>query len=98
MQPLEQAIEGGKSGTPVEDAVKTGEHLAAAPGSGRGAISLEIGVKPPDQVAHALLGGAVQIGEGVELVHQPFACTQHSACWPTANWPASSLTMTAFCR
>src|SRR5947209_19446029 len=72
MQPLEQAIEGGKSGAPVENAVKAGAHLAAASGSGLGAIRLEIGVEPPDQVAHTLLGGSVQVGEGVELVHQPF--------------------------
>src|SRR5690242_14393446 len=72
MQPLEQAIKGGKSGAPVEDAVEPVAHLAAAPGRGRGAIRLEIGVEPPDQLAHALLGGAVQVGEGVELVHQPF--------------------------
>ena len=36
-----------------------------------GAIGLEVGIKPPDQRAYALLCVAVQIGEGVELVHQP---------------------------
>src|SRR5690242_20994368 len=75
MQPLEQAIKGGKSGAPVEDAVEPVAHLAAAPGRGRGAIRLEIGVEPPDQLAHALLGGAVQVGEGVELVPSRSACT-----------------------
>src|SRR5690348_16310412 len=98
MQPLEQAIERGKSGAPVKNAVKTGTHLAAAPGSGFGAIRLAIGVEPPDQLAYSLLGGTVQVGEGVELVTSRSACAQHSACRPTTNWPASSLTMTAFCR
>src|SRR5215475_2109801 len=26
------------------------------------------------------------------------ACTQHRPCWPTLNWPASSLTMTVLGR
>ena len=37
-----------------------------------GAVNLEIGVEVPDQLAHTLLGGAVQIGERIQLVHQPF--------------------------
>ena len=39
---------------------------------GLGAVRLEIGVEVPDQLAHPLLGGAVVVGEGVQLVHQPF--------------------------
>src|SRR5690242_21275986 len=41
MQPLEQAIKGGKSGASVEDAVEPVAHLVAAPGRGRGAIRSE---------------------------------------------------------
>ena len=46
--------------------------IATAARTGISAIRLEIGVEPPDQRAHVLLGHAVQVGEGVELVHQPF--------------------------
>src|SRR6266478_4224547 len=35
------------------------------------AIGFEIAIEPPDQMAQPLLGGAVLVGEGVELVHQP---------------------------
>ena len=35
-----------------------------------GLIDLEVAVEAPDQVADALLRGAVQVGEGVELVHE----------------------------
>jgi hypothetical protein len=37
----------------------------------------------------------MQIREGIKLVHQPFRMHQHSACRPTANCPASSLSTTA---
>jgi hypothetical protein len=29
-------------------------------------------VEPPDQIADELLGGPMPVGEGVQLVHQPF--------------------------
>src|SRR5712675_1182163 len=56
----------------MEDALEAGTQLATAPRGGVGAIRLEIIVEAPDQHAHALLSGAVQIGEGVQLVYQPF--------------------------
>ena len=46
MQPLEQAIEGGKPGAPVEDAIEASAHLPAAPGRRCAAIGVEIGVEP----------------------------------------------------
>ena len=39
-------------------------------------IGLEVGIEPPDQPAHMLLGGALRIGERVELMHQASAWTQ----------------------
>ena len=94
VQPLEQAIERNEAGASTEDALEAGTQFATAPCGGFGAIRLEVIVEPPDQRAHALLRGAVQIGERVEFGTSRSACTQHSACWPTANWPASSLTIT----
>jgi len=44
--------------------------------AGFGAVRLEIGVEVPDQLAHVLLCSTVQIGEGVQLVHQPFGMCQ----------------------
>ena len=72
VQPREQAIERDEAGASMEDAVETGTQCATAPRSGCRAIHLEIIIEPPDQCAHPLLRGAVQIGEGVQLVHQPF--------------------------
>jgi hypothetical protein len=37
-----------------------------------GGTALEIGVEVPDQFAHPLLNGAMQIGGGAQLMHQPF--------------------------
>src|SRR5690349_1412550 len=35
-----------------------------------GPVGLEVGVEPPDQATH-LLGGALLVGEGLQLMHQP---------------------------
>ena len=72
VQPLEQAIERDEAGASTEDALEAGTQFATAPCGGFRAIRLEVIVEPPDQRAHALLRGAVQIGERVEFVHQPF--------------------------
>ena len=85
VQPRQQAIECGEAGAAAKDAIEAGTHLAAALCGWRRAIGLEVGIKPPDQRAYALLCVAVQIGEGVELVHNRSAWIQHSACRPTAN-------------
>jgi hypothetical protein len=54
----------------LDSARVAGATLWAASG-GCGAIGLQVGVEPPDQRAHAPLGGAVGRGEGLELVDQP---------------------------
>ena len=38
---------------------------------GVSAVGLEVGVEPPDQAANELLGGALLVGERLQLVHQP---------------------------
>ena len=72
VQPSEQAIERDEAGASTEDAVEAGPQFTAPPCRGFGAIRLEVIVEPPDQRAHAFLRGAVQIGERVEFVDQPF--------------------------
>src|SRR5208337_4679513 len=72
VQPLEQAVEGGKAGgaQEEEDAVEARPHFAAAARRRCQAIGLEVGVVPPDQPADMLLGGALLVGERLQLVHQ----------------------------
>jgi hypothetical protein len=72
VQPREQTVERDEAGASMEDAVEAGTQCATASRSGCRAIHLEIIIEPPDECAYALLCGAVQIGEGVQLVHQPF--------------------------
>jgi hypothetical protein len=67
VQPLEQPIEGSEAGGAHEDAVEAGPHFAAAARRRRQAIRLEVGVEPPDQPADKLLGGALLVGEGLQL-------------------------------
>jgi hypothetical protein len=69
---LEQAIERDEAGASAKDASEARPQFAAPPCGGFGAIRLEVSVEPPDQCAHALLRGTVQIGERVEFVDQPF--------------------------
>ena len=72
VQPREQAIERDEAGASMEDAVEACAQFATAPRGGGGAIRLEVVVEAPDQRARALLRRAMQIGEGVQLMHQPF--------------------------
>lgn len=66
----EQPVEGGEAGLAFEDAVEAGTQGGLSRRRRIVAIGLEVGVEPPDQAADALLGGAMMIGEGVELVDQ----------------------------
>ena len=67
-------------------------------GAGPELVGFEGRVEPPNHPSHKRLGGAVLAGEGVQLGISRSACTQHSACRPTLNCPASSLSTTASCR
>ena len=68
----QQAIQGDEASALAEDAMKAQPQGAAAFCGGRQAIFFQIGIEAPDQSADTLLGGAVLVGEGIELVDQPF--------------------------
>ena len=70
VQPLEQAVEGNKAGCALEDPIEARPQGGLAPWRRILAVSFQIGIEPPDQRPDALLGGAVAVGEGVELVDQ----------------------------
>jgi hypothetical protein len=59
-------------GTAGEDATEAGAQPETAAFAWVGPVNLQIGIEVPDQFAHALLSRTRQIGEGVQLVHQPF--------------------------
>ena len=70
VEPREQTVEGDEAGLAREDAVEPRPQCGLALFAGSATIGLEIGVELPDQLADGGLGGAVLIGEGVELVNQ----------------------------
>src|SRR3984893_3207164 len=70
VEPREQPVERDESGLASEDAVEPRLQCCLALFGGGATIGLEITVKVPDQLAHGGLGGAVLVGEGVELVNQ----------------------------
>src|SRR5215213_11690106 len=72
MQSSQQAIQGHEAGTATKDAIEPGAQRKTAAGCGLRLIELEVVVKVPNQRAHTLLSGAMQIREGIKLVHQPF--------------------------
>ena len=72
MQPREQAIEGDEAGAAAEDAIEPRPQCEAAAFLGVSLVCLESGIEVPDHFTHLLLGGTIVIGEGVQLVHQPF--------------------------
>ena len=70
VQPLQQAVEGGEAGAPLEDAVEARPQLAAPAWRRLEPVGLQVGIEPPDQPADMLLGGALLVGERLQLVHQ----------------------------
>ncbi len=70
VQAREQPIESGKPGTPLENTLEAGAQLRPTPRRGVGFVVFEIAVKPPDEGADTLLGGALPLGEGVELMDE----------------------------
>jgi hypothetical protein len=66
----EQAVEGNETGAALEDAMEAGAQGGPALRRGIGLIHFEVTVEAPDQVAEALLGGALRVGEGVELMDE----------------------------
>src|SRR3954470_8368653 len=71
MQPRQQPIEADEAGAAHKDAVEARPQLAAPTCCWCGTIGLEVGIEPPDQAAHLLLGGALLVSESLQLVHQP---------------------------
>ena len=53
-----------------EDAIEPRPQHGLSPLARMAAVGLEISVELPDQLADGGLGGAVLVGEGVELVNQ----------------------------
>jgi hypothetical protein len=68
--PFEQTIKGDKAGASAKDAVEANTHFAVASRGELKTVALEVAVEPPDQLAHESLGGALKLGEGIELVRQ----------------------------
>src|SRR3954466_16378466 len=65
VQPLQQAVEHDEAGAALEDAIEAGAQLAAPAWCRRRPVGREVGVEPPDQPAHVLLGGPLRVGEGL---------------------------------
>jgi hypothetical protein len=72
MQTREQTVRRGKAGAALGDAIEACAWRKTAALAGFGTVCFEIGEEVPDQLAHMLLCGAVQISEGVQFMHQPF--------------------------
>ena len=94
VQPGEQAIERDETGASTEDALEAGTQFATASRGRSGAIRLEIIIEAPDQRTHAQLRGAMQIGECIQLVHQPLGMHPAERMPANGKLPASSLTIT----
>ena len=71
MQAREQPVECDEARATTEDTIEAGAKLTAAAWRRVGAVGFQVGVEVPDQRARMLLGGALLIGEGIELMHQP---------------------------
>jgi hypothetical protein len=72
MQSSQKAIQCNEASAAPEYAVEPGPQCGAAAPAGLEPIGFEGGVEAPDQPAYQCLGGAVLVGEGVQLMHQPF--------------------------
>jgi len=70
VQPRHQTIERDEVGAAAKDAIKADAHLTASPSGRHSAVGFEVSVEPPNQRPEALLRGAVQVREGIQLMHQ----------------------------
>jgi hypothetical protein len=102
MEPCQQAVECDEAGFRGEDAIELCRESNLALVARRAAVSLEIAVELPDRGADGGLGGAILVGESVELMNQALGMNPAQAMLADPrlregrllNWPASSLTMT----
>ena len=72
MQPLEQAVQRDEAGAAKEDTVEPRAQGGSPARAWLEPVGLETGIEIPDQAAHPRLRGAMLVGEGVQLMHQPF--------------------------
>ena len=72
MQPRQQAVQRDEAGATAEDTVEPGTQSDRPALAGFDPVRLETGVEVPDQAAQLRLGGAMHVGEGIQLVHQAF--------------------------
>jgi hypothetical protein len=72
VQPLQQAIQTDEASTKAKYVVEPSTELIAPAWCRGNAVVFQIGIELPDQRADTVLGGALVVGERVELVHQPF--------------------------
>src|ERR1700692_2310723 len=70
VEPREQAVEGDEAGLALEDAVEPSPQCCLALFGGAATIGLEMTFEVPDQLARVGRGGAILVGEGVQLVNQ----------------------------
>ena len=69
-QAADQPVEGGKAGLALEDAIEAEAQCGLAASRGVVPVGLEVAIEPPDETANRLLGAAMLVGEGVELVNE----------------------------
>src|SRR5882724_10173414 len=77
-----QLVEEGESGAAFEDAVEAGAQLRLATRRWIGLVGLKVAIEPPDEAAYALLGGALEVGERIELVDQTLGMHPAQAMLP----------------
>ena len=70
IKPCQQAVEGDEPGLAREDAVEACPQGGFALPGGMLAIGFKIAIEPPDQSADMVLGDALLIREGIELVDE----------------------------
>src|SRR5690625_4523509 len=68
----EQPIQADEACAGAEDALEAPPQLGPAPWRRITAVSLEVGIEPPDTLADALQGLALPVAEALELVYQTF--------------------------
>lgn len=70
VQACEQTVEGEEASVGGEDLIEAPAELASSSPGRALSVGLEVGVEPPDPSSDALLGLALSIAEGIELVDQ----------------------------
>jgi hypothetical protein len=72
VQARQKVIQCDEAGAATEDAIESCSQRQTPVITGLDLVNLKTRVEVPDQFAHSLLSGAMQIRECVQLMHQPF--------------------------